>query len=227
MFLAVNRSEPNGRSVSAPAPPVLPSNPLSARRVAFDERTNTSLQELRSAIALLLKEPVGTGPGVLELGCGHGHYLTEFARVHPQYRCLGVDFCRDRIRRAERKQIRAGLLNLRFFRAEARQFLMSLPPDALVSQVLVLFPDPWPKRRHRKNRLVTPDLLTCLADISAPLGRFYFRSDVADYVSDVRTAVERNPRWTLLADELLPVESPTVFQLRAGSFGTVVAEVVS
>jgi len=184
-------------------------------------------RSLRTTVSALLEELPASGPMVLELGCGHGHFLTEFARRHPGSQFFGVDFCRDRIRRAERKQVRAGLPNLRFLRAEVQQFLEALPAKTRFNQTLVLFPDPWPKRRHRKNRMVTPDLLARLAEVSAPGARFSFRSDAADYVADVRTAIGKQALWRALSEDLLPLEFETVFQQRAQSYGTVIAELVS
>ena len=58
-----------------------------------------------------------------EVGCGHGHYLTDYAAAHPAERCVGIDLLADRIVRANRKRDRAGRPNLHFLQAEARLFL--------------------------------------------------------------------------------------------------------
>jgi tRNA (guanine-N7-)-methyltransferase len=168
-----------------------------------------------------------TGEWTLEFGCGHGHFLTSFARSHPTMQCLGIDFCRDRIRRAERKRQRSTLPNLHFIHAEAREILDALPPQAKFRQVYVLFPDPWPKRRHRKHRLVTGDFLDRVAAVSAIGGKFYFRSDALDYVAEVRALIAPHGRWRLIAGGELPFEEQTVFQARAARFDSLAAVLVS
>lgn len=65
-------------------------------------------------------------PLTLEIGCGHGHYLTAFAAEHPEEYCVGIDLLADRIERAERKARRAKLANLAFVQAEASLFLSAL-----------------------------------------------------------------------------------------------------
>ena len=115
--------------------------------------------------------PIDREPFVLELGCGHGHFLTAFAAAHPDTRCIGIDVELDRIERAQRKQARARLANLHFVRAEAGLFLETLPVSARASAIYILFPDPWPKRRHHKNRLLTSLFLEGLASHSAESAR--------------------------------------------------------
>jgi len=170
---------------------------------------------------------MATAPGAdgwtLELGCGHGHYLTAFAAHHPDATCLGIDFCRERVRRAERKLQRARLANLCFLHAEAGEFLDALPPDMRFRRIFVLFPDPWPKRRHRKHRLVSPEFLDRTAGLAMPQAGFFFRSDALDYVEEVRANLAKHPSWRLIPDGNLPFETETVFQAKARLFGSVVA----
>ena len=182
---------------------------------------------LRREINRVLEELPSRGPFALELGCGHGHFLAEFARLHPNTRCLGVDYCLDRVRRAERKRVRGEFTNLRFLRAEVRDFVLAIPGEITFEQIFVLFPDPWPKRRHRKNRFVCADLIADLDNATSPGTRFFFRSDNPDYVSEVRDLFSRRPGWRTLAENQLPVETVSVFQEKAGAFGTMVAEKIS
>ena len=107
----------------------------------------------------------------LEIGCGHGHFLAAYAAVHPAEHCLGVDLLLDRIERAERKARRDGSPNVAFIQTEARMLLETLPPACRVGRVFVLFPDPWPKRRHHKNRLINDRFLDLLAARAAPEAR--------------------------------------------------------
>jgi tRNA (guanine-N7-)-methyltransferase len=190
------------------------------------ERTGR-IQALRATLTPLMDDVAPAHEQALELGCGHGHFLAAFAEKHPAVRCLGVDFCRDRIARAERKRQRARLANLQFIRAEVGEFLEALPERIRFRHIFVLFPDPWPKRRHRKHRLVSTALLDRLAELGAPGCVFFFRSDALDYVAAVRAAISAHARWKLRPTGDLPVETETVFQARAHAYDSVGAVLVN
>jgi tRNA (guanine-N7-)-methyltransferase len=93
--------------------------------------------------------------------------------------------------------------------------------------VYVLFPDPWPKRRHRKHRLVTGAFLDKLGNVSAVGAEFFFRSDALDYVADVRALVKAHGRWRLVENCELPLAEGTVFQAKAARFDSLSAVLVS
>lgn len=171
-----------------------------------------------------MKGLAGRARITLEIGSGHGHYLTGFASAHPERFCVGIDLLLDRYERSERKRSRASLENLVFFRADAADFLTVLPPETEIEDVLVLFPDPWPKRRHHKNRLIQTGFLTRLARHVRPGGRLYFRTDDATYFAASRTAVGAHPDWQLeTSAHPWPFELPTVFQQRADSYDSWIA----
>lgn len=163
----------------------------------------------------------------LELGCGHGHYLTAYAAAHPEEFCVGIDLLADRIERAERKAARAKLANLAFVQAEAALFLSALaaPPTASESplpavrlrRVFVLFSDPWPKRRHWKHRVLQPGLLDTLAVLATPDAKLHFRTDHPDYFTFARDVVVAHPSWRLASpeEEPWPFEYVSVFEERA------------
>ena len=77
---------------------------------------------------------------VWEIGCGHGHFLVRYAELFPAKFCVGVDLILDRLERSGRKRDRARLDNCHFLRAEAREFLLSLPPGITFEEIWVLFP---------------------------------------------------------------------------------------
>jgi tRNA (guanine-N7-)-methyltransferase len=159
---------------------------------------------------------------VWEIGCGHGHFLTAYAEAHPERLCVGIDIDTPRIGRALRKSGRVKLPNLHFVQAEARLFLEMLPPHARPAAIFVLFPDPWPKARHQKHRLLQRDFLSALAPRAAPDARLYFRTDFQPYFAEVVRAIELPCGWERVADEW-PFEFETVFQSRAESFHSLVA----
>lgn len=159
---------------------------------------------------------------VWEVGCGHGHFLTAYAAAHPDRLCIGIDIIAERIERAIRKRDRAGLRNLHFLQAEARLFLDTLPDGARASAIFVLFPDPWPKLRHNKHRLIQPAFLATAAARAVPRCPLYFRTDFGPYFEVARETVAADPHWALAA-EPWPFDFATVFQQRAAGFHSLVA----
>ena len=167
--------------------------------------------------------PRGEGTFHCEIGCGHGHFLTAFATANPTATCIGIDLIGDRIDRARRKRDRAGLRNLHFIQAEARLFLEQLPPGVRIAHYILLFPDPWPKLRHHKNRLLQADFLTSAAQHAEKGCRLYFRTDFRPYYDDAASAVVAHPEWEP-TEEAWIFEHETVFQQRAPSHHSLVAK---
>lgn len=184
-------------------------NPI--RTAAHIARVTQRRHSLKESLDSLFPRPISI---VWEVGCGHGHFLTAFAAAHPEAVCVGVDISVDRIRRATRKRDRAKLANLHFINSEARDFLDSLPEGVTFSTIYVLFPDPWPKRRHHKNRIMQPGFLSVVAARSTPETRLHFRTDYEPYFRDAELVVREHPAWKIVT-EPWPFEQETVFQSRA------------
>lgn len=160
---------------------------------------------------------------VWEVGCGHGHFLAAYAASHPNEHCIGIDISSDRVARADRKRERARLANLNFVLAEGDDFLAAMPPASRLSAIFILFPDPWPKRRHHKNRVMKPEFLTGIAAAAAKGTRLYFRTDHEPYFRDASAGIRAHPDWEESEGEALPFEEPSVFQKRAAAHFTLVA----
>jgi tRNA (guanine-N7-)-methyltransferase len=158
----------------------------------------------------------------LELGAGHGHFLTDYAAEHPAEFCLGIDLQRDRVNRAERKCKRARLTNLAFLQAEALESVSLLPAHTKVQKIFILFPDPWPKRRHHKNRLLQQDFLSELAKRTSSDAQLYFRTDDTSYFTAAHAVVQEHDKWHI-ARTPWPYERETVFQSRAPAYQSLVA----
>lgn len=163
--------------------------------------------------------PAGV-PLTLELGCGHGHYLTAYAAAHPGEFCVGLDLLADRIARAERKAVRAKLANLAFVQAEASLFLSALaahPAAPRLGRVFVLFSDPWPKRRHWKHRVIQTGLLDTLTPLTGSGAALHFRTDHPDYFAYAQEVVGAHPQWRLAPVEEAPwpFDYVSVFEERA------------
>ncbi len=176
------------------------------------------------ALAVALDEFLGESGGerVLEIGCGHGHWLVSLAERSPGSRLVGVDLLSRRIRLADRKAERRGLANVRFFKAEAAETLEAWPADRPIHRVFLLHPDPWPKKRHAKNRLTGPSVLDRIAARTEPGGELYFRTDHPAFHEWSRGSIETHPAWEL-ADRPWPHEAGSYFKDLLGVHGTVTA----
>lgn len=159
---------------------------------------------------------------VLEIGCGHGHWLTEYAAARPVSACVGIDIIGDRIERSNRKATRSGLDNLHFLKAEADEFLELLPEGRQALEVFVLFPDPWPKKRHWKNRLMNTEFLDRLAQRCADGARLYFRTDHEGYFAWTRELLPELKSWGEDVKTEWPFEWETVFQSKAESYHSLI-----
>jgi tRNA (guanine-N7-)-methyltransferase len=121
----------------------------------------------------------------VELGCGDASFLTEYARRHPDRNFIGVERLLGRIRKLDRKGRRAGLTNLRGVQIESSYFLQYLLPPHSASVLHIYFPDPWPKKRHRKNRLINESFPRLAQAALAPGGGVYLRTDDEDYFAQM------------------------------------------
>ncbi len=170
----------------------------------------------KAHIKLLLEEitqgEVPAGGVTLELGCGHGHWLTAYAQENPERLCLGVDLITRRIERANRKKDKRGLPHLHFFKAEAMELLQAMNDSIQIDVTILLFPDPWPKKRHHKRRLINKCFLDLLAKRSRKGGQLFFRTDHEGYFTWAREALENNASWEWTPDQPWPLEHETIFQ---------------
>ena len=169
----------------------LKSRPIKPRQA---ELMDTLLPRLAVDLAA---PPMGAGETWLEIGFGGGEHLAEQAARHPAVRLLGAEPFLNGAASALRHLDARGLENVRLHVGDARDLLAALP-DASLARVFILFPDPWPKARHRKRRLVNPAVAAELARVLAPGGRLRFATDWADYADTALRALRGEGRlaWT-------------------------------
>ncbi len=127
-------------------------------------------------------------PLEVELGSGDGSFLAEYARRHPERNFIGVERLLGRVRKLDRKGRRAGLTNLRAVRLECAYFLEYLLPLHSVAALHVYFPDPWPKRRHWRHRLINERFPILARQALSPGGLVLLRTDDRVYFEQM-TAV--------------------------------------
>ncbi|MEP6662909.1 MAG: tRNA (guanosine(46)-N7)-methyltransferase TrmB [Verrucomicrobiota bacterium] len=146
-------------------------------------------------------------PLEVELGAGDGSFLVQHARLHPAHNFIGVERLLGRLRKIDKKGLRLGLGNLRLMRIEAAYFLEFLLPEKSVVALHVYFADPWPKRKHRKNRLVNESFTVLAQKVLRPEGTVYLRTDDADYFEQMTRVFDADPAFekTLVPETLLAV----------------------
>jgi tRNA (guanine-N7-)-methyltransferase len=182
------------------------------------------ISERQSALRRQIDDFISAGDTLtLEVGSGHGHFLTAYAQAHPEKVCVGVDLIGERVERAGRKRDRSDLKNLHFLHAEARMFVAQLPATVSFSEIFVLFPDPWPKLRHHKHRIMQSGFLRMLGERATAKCRLYFRTDHEPYFAATRAIVDAHPDWRL-SEAPWPFEYQTVFQSRASMYHSLAAE---
>jgi tRNA (guanine-N7-)-methyltransferase len=160
-------------------------------------RQQSLLDDIFPRLTLDLSDPCPRDPGRLfpqrvgalwlEIGFGGAEHLLWQAQRNPQIGLIGCEVFEEGIVKALAGVEEQALANVRLSDQDAREMLRWLPAGSL-DRVFILFPDPWPKKRHRKRRLVSRSLLDLLLRVMAPGAELRVATDVADYA-----------RWILLA----------------------------
>jgi tRNA (guanine-N7-)-methyltransferase len=150
---------------------VLPISDLKTQAITLENL----VVELRSIVesldlAQLFPQPQ---PLEVELGCGDASFLADYAQRHPDRNFIGVERLLGRIRKLDRKGRRAGLANLRGVQIESSYFLQYLLPPRSASMLHIYFPDPWPKKRHHKYRLINESFPRLARDYFAQMAEVF------------------------------------------------------
>jgi len=163
----------------------------------------------RLDLAHIFPEPQ---PLEVELGCGDASFLVDYAKSHPERNFIGVERLLGRLRKLDRRGRRAGLTNLRGVRIESSYFLEYLLPPHAVSALHVYFPDPWPKKRHHRKRLINERFPKIARAALAPDGVVYLRTDDADYFQQMTEAFEAASEFRKVETPSALAELPTDFE---------------
>ncbi len=141
----------------------------------------------------------------LEIGFGGGEHMAAQAARRPDILSLGAEPFLNGVASALRHIEEGRLANVRLHAGDARDLMAALP-DACLDRLFILFPDPWPKLRHNKRRLIQPDFVAEAARLLKPGGRLRFATDWADYAdqalatlggsTDLLWLAERSADWT-------------------------------
>jgi tRNA (guanine-N7-)-methyltransferase len=132
----------------------------------------------------------------VDLGCGDGSFICALAQRIPAKNFLGIERLLGRIRSATRKA--ASLPNVRLLRMESSYAVRYLLPAESVETFYLLFPDPWPKRRHWRRRIVTGDFLCAISQALVEDGTFRIATDQRDYFEKMKEMARANSNFAII-----------------------------
>jgi tRNA (guanine-N7-)-methyltransferase len=142
--------------------------------------------------------PDTSRPLELDVGCGDGTFLLGMAAQFPERDFLGIERLNGRVSKICRRAARLGLRNVRVLSLESSYALGWLLPAGCATRLHLLFPDPWPKKRHARHRFVHPENLGAIHRALAPEGEFLFKTDHPEYFDEAIAAVDESPLFTRL-----------------------------
>ncbi len=151
-------------------------------------------------------------PIEVELGCGDSTFLVSWAQQHPGRNLVGVERLLGRLNKLNRKGLRAGLTNLRGVRVESRYFVEYLLPARSVQALHIYFPDPWPKRKHERHRLINERFPIIANQALAPGGSVFLRTDDANYFAQMKAFFGRTHVFRPAVTPEPLAEIPTDFE---------------
>ncbi len=172
------------------------------------ERQSRLLREVLPRVAIDLNAPCGRLPGGeserareiwLEIGFGGGEHLLWRARKTPDTWMIGCEPFEDGVVKVLSAIETEGLANVRIYMGDARELLRRLP-EGSIARAFILFPDPWPKKKHRKRRLVNALTLSLLAHAMRPGSELRIATDIGDYARTILAAFRVEPRFVWRAE---------------------------
>ena len=191
------------------------------------------LDRLRPAYAVAVDRPLDaaavygrTAPLVLEIGSGTGEATAVMAAADPSRDVLAVEVHTPGVATLLRRVEQEALGNVRVAEGDGLQVLAEALAPASLDEVRVFFPDPWPKARHAKRRLVTPSFAALVADRLRPGGRLHVATDWASYAEQVLDVVDGSPDLAVASRER--GDRPlTRFERRGLAAGRTISDVVA
>jgi tRNA (guanine-N7-)-methyltransferase len=161
---------------------------------------------------------------VLDIGFGDGEALLTAAARYPDIDYLGIEVHEPGIGHLLTLIARARLTNIRVIARDAVDVIDRMLPASSFDAVNLFFPDPWPKKRHHKRRIVQPEFIAAVAGILKPGGLLHIATDWADYAGQIGLVMGQSESFgetsaESLADEPLAFRAPTKFERRGRRLG--------
>lgn len=172
-------------------------------------------------------------PVILEIGFGLGDSTLQQAAAQPQHGILAVDVHTPGVGRLAAELDDRDIDNVRVIEGDALELLHERLPDASLAGIRVFFPDPWPKKKHHKRRILVPANLDAMARVLRPGGFLHFATDWQDYAEQAREAIAVHPGFTLLVPEEQPAMASaatrprTKFEARGIAAGRHITDLVA
>jgi tRNA (guanine-N7-)-methyltransferase len=157
-----------------------------------------------------------SAPLEVDLGCGDGAFLVAMAERHPERNFLGIERMRGRVETVCRKA--AKIENVRVLHLETSYAVRHLLPESAIEMFYLLFPDPWPKRRHQRRRVATSEFLDAIHRALRRRGVLHVATDDRNYFGQIQRVAQTDPRFARVDNtDSLPA---TRFQKRFEEHGT-------
>ena len=154
-----------------------------------------------------------SAPIEVDLGCGDGSFLVEIAAANPARDFLGIERLLGRVRRAHRKITQRELTNARVLRVETSYAVRRMLPPGSVAFFHLMFPDPWPKRRHWRRRVVTEYFFASIYRALAPHGLLRIATDQIVYFQEIERLAGQSTQFVISSDPE-PYRAPSTFEKR-------------
>lgn len=146
-------------------------------------------------------------PVEIEVGCGKGRFIIQSARSNAAVNYFGIERSGKFFRVLVQRVLQSGALNIRLLRGEAGYFIRKYVPPGSVRAYHIYFPDPWPKKRHHKRRLINPGFIEIVQASLIPDGCIFFATDFKDYFDSTLAAARTFPGLTEIScATVLPLE---------------------
>ncbi len=152
-------------------------------------------------------------PVEVDLGCGKGRFLLAHAAAHPDINFMGTDIQVGRLQKIRKRAESASRTNIRLLHADTAYTLEYLLPRESVSRFYLYFPDPWPKRKHHRRRIVQPAFLNLVHRTLQRHGAFHIATDHEDYFQHIHKLVSVDARFTRIEPFEPPAGEKTDFEV--------------
>ena len=136
-------------------------------------------------------------PLIVEIGSGNGHFLIGKSLEYKDVNFIGIDKKSNRIIRCREKEVKNGLTNIKWITGDAYYAINEMFFDNSIDTIYMIFPDPWPKKRHWKNRLFKSEFIEIFYSKLKNGGKFLFVTDSADYFNVCINLIAEDKRFNL------------------------------
>lgn len=157
-------------------------------------------------------------PVEIELGCGKGRFIIQSARRRPEINFLGIERAAKFFRILKERAAASGVTNIRLLKDDADYFIRKYLPLNSVQAYHIYFPDPWPKKRHHKRRLITAEFIELIKRSLTANGCIFFATDFKDYFDVMLSTARACPGLqemfckTILPEEANPEDAATNYE---------------